>query len=101
MKLFSIFGFCAQANNLQGEGEILSTVAEISSNSTEAAETTTVATETTEAIDTGTCKIPEPTLWGNPETDCLGFGEECQIDKNVAEQEWMNFRKLRTPTAIF
>jgi hypothetical protein len=96
MKFFSFLLISAKANNLKREGEIFSTIAEISSNSTEAAETTvttTVAIETvtTEAIETGTCKIPEPTLWGNPETDCLGFGEECQIDKNVAEKEWMNF----------
>ena len=90
MKLFSILGFFVQAYNLQREEEIPTTAqTELETNAATISSTSvsTVADTTTEA--TGTCKPPEPTLWGNPATDCLGFGKACEIDEIFAEQEKM------------
>ena len=101
MRLFSLFGFCVQANTFQRYDRIATTAKiETETNATiilsSTKETTTTVTETT-TVSSGTCKIPEPTLWGNPATDCLGFGEECKIDEIYADQERMiqtNFLKI-------
>ncbi|CAG5102829.1 Oidioi.mRNA.OKI2018_I69.chr1.g486.t1.cds [Oikopleura dioica] len=70
----SDIGFVCQQRRTESQCEITETTTQVT------------LTSTTAGDGGGNCKVPDPTLWGNPATDCLGFGKECQIDKDLADQ---------------